>query len=128
MPPPALRPPLRRMSDRERWPKTTARIADGRTKKKIPQIRLAMAKPLVSGGPAGADRDAPHFWQKAASSELSCWHCGQYFMSGTSGKHLLERTYPREWRMSTSLRRGTIAVCEWAAHGAGCQTLGGKAE
>src|SRR2546430_6121156 len=40
---PIWRPALRRISDRDRWPMITAPIADGRKKKRMPQMRLAMA-------------------------------------------------------------------------------------
>src|SRR6266581_3775802 len=53
IPRPVRRPALRRISDSDRWPMITATIADGRKKKRMPQIRLAIALPLVLGFPGG---------------------------------------------------------------------------
>src|SRR5579863_442810 len=53
-PSPLRRPALRRISERERCPRTTATIEIGKKKMKRPQIRLAMALPLVSTGTPGA--------------------------------------------------------------------------
>src|SRR5579872_3603106 len=52
-PSPLIRPALLRISERLKWPKTMARMARGKTKKKIPLIRLTIALPLVSGGVDG---------------------------------------------------------------------------
>jgi hypothetical protein len=51
-PSPLRRPALPRISDSERCPRTTATIEIGKKKMNRPQIRLAIALPLVSAGAA----------------------------------------------------------------------------
>jgi hypothetical protein len=54
IPRPPRRPALFRISERDKWPMTTATIAAGRKKKSRPETRLPMALPLVSLWPGSA--------------------------------------------------------------------------
>ena len=85
-PSPLSRPALLRMSRRERCPKTTARIDAGKKKKKSPEIRLAIAFPLVSGVtpcPAAAaavadvETSFPHTRQKRSPDDTLFPQAGQ---------------------------------------------------
>ncbi len=52
MPRPPMRPADLRISESETWPRMIAAMEAGRKNVKIPQIRLAMALPLVGASPA----------------------------------------------------------------------------
>src|SRR5580704_10965714 len=104
MPAPFRRPALLRICELEMWPKTMASTAAGKMKNKNPQIRLAMARPLVSCGPycgavcgcqegcgggacggtdPAAENWAPQLLQNAAASSFGFVQAGQIFISAS---------------------------------------------
>ena len=58
------------------WPKMMARTAVGKMKNKQPQMRLAMARPLVSAGFDVGAGEEDAYWRAAGGSSVDCGGVG----------------------------------------------------
>src|SRR5271165_7398814 len=103
---PVSRPPLLRMSERDKCPKMTAASENGRMINNSPLIRLKIALPLVSGGspkatagstagPADAANESrPQTPQKRSPSDILFPQPGQNeLIDSSSLQHVLSRGY-----------------------------------